>query len=78
MAHTEQVFDGDELLDLPATALATIIGSNQISCKEEQVVWMLSKCQNKMVSQVWIALQAWLSKGGLERQEVPNYNCEII
>ena len=46
MANTEQVFDGDELLDLPATTLATIIGSNQISCKEEQVVWMLSKCQN--------------------------------
>ena len=33
---------------------------------------------NKMVSQVWIALQAWLSKGGLERQEVPNHNSEII
>ena len=46
MANTEQVFDGDELLDLPATALTTIIGSNQIICKEEQVVWMLSKCQN--------------------------------
>ena len=46
MANTEQVFDGDELLDLPATALATIISSNQIICKEEQVVWMLSKCQN--------------------------------
>ena len=27
---------------------------------------------------MWIALQAWLSKGGLERQEVPNYNSEII
>ena len=46
MANTEQVFDGEELLDLPATALATIIGSNQINCKEEQVVWMLSKCKN--------------------------------
>ena len=27
---------------------------------------------------MWIALQAWLSKGGLERQEVPDYNSEII
>ena len=37
-ARPEQVFESDELLHLPAHHLATIIASDQITCKEEQVM----------------------------------------
>ena len=39
-ARPEQVFESDELLHLPAHHLATIIASDQITCKEEQVMSM--------------------------------------
>ena len=74
MANTEQVFDGDELLDLPATALATIIGSNQIICKEEQVVWMLIKCQNKTK---WCHRCGLLFRLGFQRVASRGRRCPI-
>ena len=40
MANPGQVFECEELLHLPAQDLATIIGSDQITCKEEQVISM--------------------------------------
>ena len=40
MANLGEVFEGDELLHLPGHHLATIIGSDQIACKEEQVILM--------------------------------------
>lgn len=42
VSNPVQVFEGDELLHLPAHHLATIIGSDQITCKEEQVLLMSS------------------------------------
>ena len=68
MSNPVKVFEGDELLHMPAHHLATIIGSDQITCKEEQVVLMSSYCQDKNLSKVWIALQTWASKGGLDRR----------
>ena len=40
VANPGQVFECEELLHLPAHHLATIIGSDQITCKEEQVISM--------------------------------------
>ena len=40
MANPGEVFEGDELRHLPGHHLATIIGSDQITCKEEQVILM--------------------------------------
>ena len=40
VANTGEVFEGDELCHLPGHHLATIIGSDQITCKEEQVILM--------------------------------------
>ena len=39
-ANPGEVFEGDELRHLPGHHLATIIGSDQITCKEEQVILM--------------------------------------
>ena len=40
VANPGEVFEGDELRHLPGHHLATIIGSDQITCKEEQVILM--------------------------------------
>ena len=40
VANPGEVFEGDELCHLPDHHLATIIGSDQITCKEEQVILM--------------------------------------
>ena len=38
MANPEKVFESEELRHLSAHHLATIIGSDEITCEEEQVV----------------------------------------
>ena len=38
MANPEKVFESDELRHLSGHHLATIFGSDQITCEEEQVI----------------------------------------
>ena len=40
VANPGKVFEGDELRRLPANHFATILGSDQLTCKEEQVIMM--------------------------------------
>ena len=40
VANLGEVFEGEELRHLPGHHLATILGSDQITCKEKQVIMM--------------------------------------